>query len=132
RNYGGPLALKRFVDAAHAAELGVILDVVYNHLGPDGNYLRDFSPHYFTDRYHTPWGDAINYDGPDSQWVRKLVVDNARYWIREYHADGLRLDATHAIYDASPRHILAEITDAARHEAGTRKVVLIAETGEND
>ena len=130
--YGGPLALKRFVNAAHAAGLGVILDVIYNHFGPDGNYLRDFSPNYFTHRYHTPWGDAINYDGSDSAWVRKLVVDNARYWIGEYHADGLRLDATHAIYDASERHILAEITAGAREMAGDKPIVLIAETGEND
>jgi len=130
--YGGPVALKRFVNAAHAAGLGVILDVIYNHFGPDGNYLRDFSPNYFTHRYSTPWGDAVNYDGPESAWVRKMVVDNARYWITEYHADGLRLDATHAIHDASERHILAEITSAARAAAGTRSIVLIAETGEND
>ena len=115
----------RFVDAAHQHGLGVILDVVYNHLGPDGNYLRDFAPEYFTDRYHTPWGDAINYDGPNSQWVRKLVLDNARYWLSEYHVDGLRLDATHAIFDASPKHILAELAEL---QAG----VLIAETHEND
>jgi maltooligosyltrehalose trehalohydrolase len=133
RNYGGPEALRRFVDAAHAHALGVILDVIYNHLGPDGNYLRDFSPDYFTEHYHTPWGAAVNYDGPNSRWVRKLVLDNARYWLREYHADGLRLDATHAIYDSSSPHILAEVTEAARAEAGpARSVVLIAETGEND
>src|ERR1051326_3775698 len=93
-NYGGPDALRRFVDAAHSQGLGVILDVIYNHLGPDGNYLRDFSPDYFTERHHTPWGAAVNYEGPNSAWVRKLVVDNVRYWLREYHADGLRLDAT--------------------------------------
>jgi maltooligosyltrehalose trehalohydrolase len=133
RAYGGPVAFKRLVDAAHTLGLGVIVDVVYNHLGPDGNYLRDFATDYFTDRYHTPWGDAINYDGHNSAWVRRLMLDNARYWLREYHADGLRLDATHAIYDASPRHILAEITEAARAEAGPgRAIVLIAETGEND
>jgi maltooligosyltrehalose trehalohydrolase len=131
--YGGPDALKRFVDAAHQNGLGVILDVVYNHLGPDGNYLRDFSPDYFTDRHHTPWGAAINYDGPGSEWVRKLVIDNARYWLHEYHADGLRLDATHAIYDDSDRHVLAELTQAVRASLPSeRQVVLIAETSEND
>lgn len=131
--YGGPPALKRLVNAAHAAGLGVIFDVIYNHFGPDGNYLRDFSADYFTHRYHTPWGDAINYDGPQSGRVRKMMVDNACYWIDEYHADGLRLDATHAIYDASsPRHILAEITSAAREKAEDKPIVLIAETGEND
>jgi maltooligosyltrehalose trehalohydrolase len=131
-NYGGPEALRRFVDAAHQEQLGVILDVIYNHFGPDGNYLRDFSNDYFTEHYHTPWGEAVNYDGPDSRWVRKLVVDNVRYWLNEYHADGLRFDATHAIYDSSSKHILAEATDAARQTTGRKSVVLIAETGEND
>jgi maltooligosyltrehalose trehalohydrolase len=129
--YGGPAGLQRLVDAAHQHGLGVILDVVYNHLGPDGNYLRVFSPDYFTDRYQTPWGEAINYDGPRSEWVRKFVVDNACYWLREYHADGLRLDATHAIFDASEAHILAEVTRRARQSV-ERPVVLIAETHEND
>jgi maltooligosyltrehalose trehalohydrolase len=133
RNYGGPPALKRFIDAAHAQDLAVIVDVVYNHFGPDGNYVRDFSPAYFTDRHHTPWGDAINFDGPGSEWVRKFVVDNALFWLHEYHADGLRLDATHAIVDESPAHILAELAQAARTSVGAEHpVVLIAETGEND
>jgi maltooligosyltrehalose trehalohydrolase len=131
--YGGPDALKRFVDAAHQHGLGVILDVVYNHLGPDGNFLRQYSPDYFTDRYKTPWGEAINYDGRDSQWVRKFVTDNARYWLTEFHADGLRLDATHAIHDSSDQHILAEITQATRASVpADRQIVLIAETHEND
>ena len=131
--YGGPRAFKRLVDAAHAHGLGVVVDVVYNHLGPDGNYLRDFSPDYFTERYHTPWGAAINYDGPRSEWVRKLVLDNARYWLHEYHADGLRLDATHAIFDRSPTHLLAELTQTVRGSLGAgRQVVLVAETSEND
>ena len=130
RVYGGPEGLRRLVDAAHQHGLGVILDVVYNHLGPDGNYLRQFSPDYFTDRYHTPWGDAINYDGPRSEWVRRFVIDNARSWIDEYHADGLRLDATHAIHDASPRHILQELSQSVRASA-RKPVVLIAETSEN-
>jgi maltooligosyltrehalose trehalohydrolase len=131
--YGGPSALKRFVDAAHQQQLGVILDVIYNHLGPDGNYLRAFSADYFTDRYHTPWGEAINYDGHNSEWVRKFVVDNARYWLQEYHADGLRLDATHAIFDRSEPHVLAELTQGARAAVGPgRQIVLIAESSEND
>ena len=131
--YGGPGGLKRFIDAAHAIGLGVILDVVYNHLGPDGNYLRDFSLDYFTDRYRTPWGDAINYDGRDSEWVRRLVVDNAQYWLHEFHADGLRLDATDAIVDRSPTHVLAELTRAVRASLpDDRQVALIAETSEND
>jgi len=131
--YGGPDALKRFVDAAHQHGLGVLIDVVYNHFGPDGNYLRDFSPNYFTDRHQTPWGEAINYDGPGSQWVRKLILDNARYWLHEYHADGLRLDATHAIFDESNLHLLAELTQAVRASLPpSRQVVLIAETSEND
>jgi maltooligosyltrehalose trehalohydrolase len=133
RAYGGPKALKRFVDAAHQHALGVIVDVVYNHLGPDGNYLRAFAADYFTDRYHTPWGEAINYDGPGSEWVRKLAIDNARYWLDEYHADGLRLDATHAIFDRSERHVLAELTQTVRGSLSPgRQIVLIAETGEND
>ncbi|GAC1324098.1 MAG: malto-oligosyltrehalose trehalohydrolase [Chloroflexota bacterium] len=133
RAYGGPDALKRFIDAAHQHGIGVILDVVYNHFGPDGNYLRGFATDYFTDRYKTPWGDAINYDGVRCEQVRQLVLDNVRYWIDEFHADGLRLDATHAIYDNSPRHLLADVTDAARNTAAAgRGVVLIAETHEND
>jgi maltooligosyltrehalose trehalohydrolase len=133
RAYGGPTALKHLIDHAHAVGLGIIIDAVYNHFGPDGNYLRDFSPDYFTHHYHTPWGDAVNFDGPNSGWVRRMMLDNARFWIGEYHVDGLRLDATHAIHDATPRHILAELTEAARAAAGPdRAVVLIAETGEND
>lgn len=131
RNYGGPEALRRFVDAAHARGIGVILDVVYNHFGPDGNYLLQFAPEYLTDRYHTPWGDAVNFDGAGSERVRAYVLDNARYWLREYHIDGLRLDATFAIFDRSPRHILAEIAEEARASV-RRGIVLIAETHEND
>ncbi len=132
-SYGGPDALKRLVDAAHAIGLAVILDVVYNHLGNEGNYLRMFAP-YFTDRHKTPWGDAINYDQPGSEGVREYVVANARYWIREYHLDGLRLDAVQTIKDDSPTHILAEIKDnvaALARELG-REVCVIAETDEND
>jgi maltooligosyltrehalose trehalohydrolase len=130
--YGGPDGLRRLVDAAHAAGLGVILDVVYNHLGPDGNYLRAFSPHYFTDRYRTPWGDALNYDGPHSRPVRDFVCAAACRWVEEYHIDGLRLDAVHAIFDASPTHILAELAARVRATAGRRAVVVIAESDAND
>ena len=132
-SYGGPRALQRLVDAAHQAGLAVILDVVYNHLGPEGNYLGNFGP-YFTDRYRTPWGMAINYDGPDSDAVRQFVIDNARMWVRDFHIDGLRLDAVHAIYDLSPRHILAEIQAAVQREAARagRLVHVIAESNQND
>ncbi len=132
-SYGGPDGLKRLVDAAHGAGLGVVLDVVYNHLGNEGNYLGMFGP-YFTDRHHTPWGGAVNFDGPYSAEVRRYFVDNALYWIREYHLDGLRLDATQTIYDDSPRHIVQEIADnvhALADELG-RKVCVICETDEND
>jgi maltooligosyltrehalose trehalohydrolase len=110
--YGGPEGLKRFVDAAHAHGLAVILDVVYNHLGPAGNYLGRFGP-YFTDRYRTPWGPAVNYDDAGSDEVRAFVVGNALMWLGDYHCDGLRLDAVHAIYDQSALHIVEEITAAA-------------------
>jgi len=132
RAYGGPAGLRRLVDAAHAHGLGVLLDVVYNHLGPDGNYLRLYSPDYFTDRYQTPWGDAINYDGEHSRAVREYVLQNAEHWLREYHIDGLRLDATHAIYDQSEQHLLAALSVRCRAAAGARQVVLIAENDAND
>ncbi len=106
--YGGPEGLKRLVDACHGRGLGVVLDVVYNHLGPAGNYLGEFGP-YFTDRYKTPWGDAVNFDGPDSDEVRRFFVDNALMWLRDYHFDGLRLDAVHAIVDTGATHILEEL-----------------------
>ena len=132
-NYGGPEGLKRFVDAAHRAGLAVMLDVVYNHLGPEGNYLPKFGP-YFTDRHKTPWGDAVNYDSPGCEHVRRYVVENALYWIREYHLDGLRLDAVQTIKDDSPRHIVAEIQENVQELAQklNRKVCVIAETDEND
>lgn len=132
-SYGGPDGLKRLVDAAHARGLGVMLDVVYNHLGNEGNYLRQFGP-YFTPRHHTPWGDAINFDGPGSEGVRRYFIDNALYWIREYHLDGLRLDAVQTILDDSQPHILTEIQENVQRLAGElgRKVWVIAETDEND
>lgn len=131
--YGGPDGLKRLVNAAHKTGLGVMLDVVYNHFGNEGNYLRFFGP-YFTDRHTTPWGEAINYDQSGNEGVRRYFVENALYWIREYHLDGLRLDAVQTIYNDSPRHILAEITDnvAALAEDLGRTVCVIAETDEND
>jgi maltooligosyltrehalose trehalohydrolase len=125
--YGRPDDLRRFVDRAHALGLGVILDVVYNHLGPDGNYLHAFSADYFTDRYTTEWGAAINYDGERSAPVRELFCANASYWIREFHMDGLRLDATQAIFDESPRHVLEEIHQRAHEAAGPRSIILVAE-----
>jgi len=133
QSYGGPTGLKRLVDACHACGLAVVLDVVYNHLGPLGNYLHDFGP-YFTRRQRTPWGEAINYDGPDSAGVRRHVVDNARYWLDEYHIDALRLDAIHGISDDSPRHILSEIATAARAQsrASGRRHWIIAESDLND
>lgn len=132
-NYGGPAAFRRFVDAAHELGLAVILDVVYNHLGPEGNYLRMFGP-YFTAHHKTPWGDAINYDDAGCEQVRRYVVENALYWIREYHLDGLRLDAVQTIKDDSPRHILSEIQQNVQALAAElkRTVVVIAETDEND
>ncbi len=132
-NYGGPAAFRRFVDAAHELGLAVILDVVYNHLGPEGNYLNLFGP-YFTSHHHTPWGDAVNYDDHGSEHVRRYVVDNALYWVREYHLDGLRLDAVQTIKDNSPNYILAEIQQNVQALAHTlnRHVTVIAETDEND
>lgn len=128
--YGTPDDLRAFVDRAHAAGLGVILDVVYNHLGPDGNYLHEFSPDYFTDAYTNDWGRAINFQGPSA--ARQYFVQNARYWIEEFHFDGLRLDATQDIRDESPRHVIAEIVDAARAAAGTRSILVVAENEPQD
>src|SRR6185295_5732774 len=113
--------LRRLVDAAHAAGLAVLLDVVYNHLGPEGNYLAEFAP-YFTDRYRTPWGAAVNYDGPGSDAVRDFVLDNARMWLDEFHLDGLRLDAVHAIFDTRSVHILRQIKEVADAVAVRRGV----------
>ncbi len=125
--YGRPDDMRRFIAEAHGLGLGVILDVVYNHVGPDGNYLKEFSPFYFTDRYANEWGDAINFDGEQAQPVREYFINNAVYWIQEFHLDGLRLDATQQIFDCSREHILAEITRRVREAAGQRSVILIAE-----
>ncbi|HEV7500185.1 MAG TPA: malto-oligosyltrehalose trehalohydrolase [Vicinamibacteria bacterium] len=127
RLYGPPDSFRAFVDAAHAVGLGVILDVVYNHLGPDGNYLPQFSDRYFTDKYGTEWGAPLNYDGEDSAPVREFVVSNALYWITEFHLDGLRLDATQSIHDHSSEHVLAALAREARRAAGARGIILIAE-----
>ena len=131
--YGGPDGLKRLVDACHASGLGVILDVVYNHLGPDGNYLARFGP-YFSDRHQTHWGPGVNFDGTGSHEVRRFVLDNAAMWFTDYHIDGLRLDAVHAISDDSPTHILGELaveTEQLSARLG-RPLLLIAESDEND
>jgi len=130
--YGSPDDFRAFVNHAHSLELGVILDVVYNHLGPEGNYFEEYSHHYFTDRYTNEWGKAINFDGPGSGPVRELFISNARYWIAEFHLDGLRLDATQQIFDASPRNIIADIATEARKAAGTRRIVLIGENEAQD
>jgi maltooligosyltrehalose trehalohydrolase len=127
RLYGTPDDFRRFVDRAHDEGIGVVLDVVYNHLGPDGNYLREFSDTYFSDHHETEWGEAINYDGPGSSPVRELFAANAAYWVREFHLDGLRLDATQAIFDDGPEHVLALVTRSAREAAGERPIVVIAE-----
>jgi maltooligosyltrehalose trehalohydrolase len=127
RLYGRPDDFRSFVDAAHALGLGVILDVVYNHFGPCGNYTGVFSADYESPRHTTDWGAAINFDGPNARAVRELVTANARYWIQDFHLDGLRLDATQSIVDDSPTHILAELSAAVREAAGLRSIVLIAE-----
>jgi maltooligosyltrehalose trehalohydrolase len=131
--YGGPEGLKRLVDACHARGLGVILDVVYNHLGPSGNYLPRFGP-YLSERHATPWGPTLNLDGPQSDEVRRFVCDNALGWLRDYHVDGLRLDAVHALFDTSATHLLeqlsAEVEALAAHVG--RGLVLIAESNLND
>lgn len=131
--YGGPEGLKRFVDACHGRGLAVLLDVVYNHLGPSGNYLSFFGP-YFTPLYSTPWGEGINFDGPESDEVRRFFIDNALMWLRDYHMDGLRLDAVHAIFDRSAVHFLEQLASAVQSLEGEvrRHLVLIAESDLND
>ena len=118
--YGSPDDFRRFVDRAHAAGLGVILDVVYNHFGPDGAYLKEFSGHYFTDSFEGEWGEPINFAGEHSGPVREFFIANAGYWISEFHVDGLRLDATQQIFDPSPVHVLQEITRRVREAAHGR------------
>jgi maltooligosyltrehalose trehalohydrolase len=131
RCYGTPDDLRRLVDRAHSLGLWVVLDVVYNHLGPDGNYLRAFAPQYFTGRHQTPWGEAINLDQPESEHVRRFLIENACHWVNEYRIDGLRLDATHALVDDSPRHLLEELTDVVRASVAPRAVWISAEDHRN-
>ncbi len=132
RLYGRPDEMRRFVDDAHAAGLAVILDVVYNHLGPDGALFDRFSPHYFTDRHDNDWGQALNFDDADSGPVREFFITNAVHWIGEFHLDGLRIDAAQSIFDSSPEHILAAITTEARAAAPERPLLLVAENEPQD
>jgi hypothetical protein len=132
-SYGGPAGFKRLVSACHRQGLAVILDVVYNHLGPEGNYLREYG-FYFTDRYRTPWGEAINFDGPHSDEVRRFFITNALYWVTEFHVDALRLDAVHAILDFSAQPFLQELAGTLKRLADSlgRPIHLIAESALND
>jgi maltooligosyltrehalose trehalohydrolase len=132
-SYGGPDGLQRLVDAIHGHGLSAMLDVVYNHLGPEGNYLNAFAP-YFTDRYRTPWGQAVNFDGPGSDDVRRFFCENALYWLEDYHFDGLRLDAVHGIFDFSAHPFLAGLKCAADElsRRSGRQIQLIAESDLND
>lgn len=127
RLYGMPDDFRRFVDCAHKIGLAVLLDVVYNHFGPDGAYFKDFSDDYFTDRYENEWGMAINFDGKNSAPVREFITANAAYWIAEFHIDGLRLDATQQILDSTSPHVLSEITQSARRAAPGRAIIIVAE-----
>ena len=131
--YGGPAGLKGLVDACHRAGLAVVLDVVYNHLGPEGNYLSDFGP-YFTDRYHSPWGQAVNFDGPYSDDVRRFFIENALSWVTEFHVDALRIDAVHAILDFSAKPFLHELAEAVHEQAErlNRRIYIMPESDLND
>ncbi len=132
-SYGGPEGLRRLVEACHEHELAVVLDVVYNHLGPEGNYLGDFGP-YFTDRYRSLWGQALNFDGPESDEVVRFFIENALYWLRDYHIDALRLDAIHGIVDCNAQPFLSLLAQAVHDFAkqSGRKIYLIAESDLND
>jgi 1,4-alpha-glucan branching enzyme/maltooligosyltrehalose trehalohydrolase len=130
--YGTPNQLKSLIAAAHARGIAVMLDVVYNHFGPEGNYLGVFSPQFFTERHHTPWGAAINFDGEHARPVRDFFINNTLYWLEEYHFDGLRFDAVHAIMDDSKKHIMTEIAETARaYAGGDRNIYLVLENGAN-
>jgi len=131
-SYGTPNDLKALVNAAHARGLAVMLDVVYNHFGPEGNYLGMYAPHFFTERHHTPWGAAINFDGENGRPVRDFYINNTLYWLEEFHLDGLRFDAVHAIIDDSRKHIMTEIAESARaYAGGDRNLYLVLENGAN-
>jgi malto-oligosyltrehalose trehalohydrolase len=128
--YGTPGELKALVNAAHSKGIAVMLDVVYNHFGPEGNYLGMYAPQFFTERHHTPWGAAINFDG--AKPVRDFYINNTLYWLEEFHLDGLRFDAVHAIIDDSPKHIMTEIAEVSRAYAGAdRNIYLVLENGAN-
>ena len=130
--YGEPDDVRRFVNKAHSCGIGVILDVVYNHFGPDGNYLRSYADDYFTDKYMNDWGEPINFDGKNNAPVREFFLSNVKYWMEEFHFDGLRLDATQQIFDDSPIHILQEITEGVRKSAHGRDTIVIAENEPQD
>ena len=131
-SYGRPEDLKQLVQAAHGKGLMMFLDVVYNHFGPEGNYLQAYTPQFFTNRHHTPWGDAIDFDGPQSRAVRDFFIHNALYWLEEYNFDGLRLDAVHAIVDESSPDILTELAQTVRERLGAERFVhLVVENGDN-
>ncbi|MGZ9004981.1 MAG: malto-oligosyltrehalose trehalohydrolase [Burkholderiales bacterium] len=130
-SYGRPEDFKAFIDAAHGRGLMVLLDVIYNHFGPEGNYLPLLAPHFLTQRHQTPWGAAVNYDGPECAPVRQFVIQNALYWLEEYRLDGLRLDAVHAIMDDSERHVLLELRETVRARIGERHVHLVLENEHN-
>ena len=132
-SYGGPEGFKRLINACHKKGISIILDVVYNHLGPEGNYLRDFGP-YFTDKYKTPWGDAVNFDDKYSNEVRRFFIENAIHWFSHYHVDALRLDAIHAIFDMGAKHFLHELSERVEEFSQNegRKFYLIAESDVND
>ncbi len=132
RLYGTPDEFRYFVNQAHAVGLGVILDVVYNHLGPDGNYLGKFSSDYFSTRYQCDWGDPLNFDGPNSGAVREYVLANSAYWIKEFHLDGLRLDATQQIFDSSAENIIAAIVKGVRSAGAPRLTYIIGENEPQD
>jgi maltooligosyltrehalose trehalohydrolase len=125
--YGRPDDFRQFVDDAHRLGIGVILDVVYNHVGPDGNYLKEYSDDYFTPKYQNEWGEALNFDGENACGTRELVAANAAYWAMEFRLDGLRLDATQQIFDASPKNIMALLAESMRAAAGQRNVFIVAE-----